>query len=55
MRAREQVGLPRYSVSYGAVSEEASAVAHAWTNLGPGNFAGRTRFFIINPQNPNIM
>jgi hypothetical protein len=47
--------MPRYSVSHGAVFKDASAITHAWTSLGSGNFAGRTRSFLINPKNPNIM
>jgi hypothetical protein len=54
--AREHVAhMPRYSVAHGAVSGDAGAVAHAWTSLGIGNFGGRTRSFLINPKNPNIM
>ena len=54
--AREHVArMPRYSVSHGAVPDGDAAAPHAWTNLGPGNFAGRTRSFLIDPRNPNIM
>ena len=54
--AREHVAhMPQYSVARGAAPRDASAATHTWTSLGPGSFGGRTRGFVINPQNPSIM
>ena len=64
--AQEQMrSLPQFSTSlnrYLSAEEstalkqsEAESNAAAWTPLGPGNIGGRTRAFIINPQDPNIM
>ncbi|MDX2043330.1 MAG: BACON domain-containing carbohydrate-binding protein [Acidobacteriota bacterium] len=65
--AQEQMrSLPQFSTTLDRflTAEESSAMrtnleagtnAAAWTPLGPGNIGGRTRAFLINPQDPNIM
>lgn len=41
-------GNPQYS-------EAMSESLNGWTELGPGNFGGRTRSIIIHPTTPNVM
>lgn len=64
--AQEQMrSLPQFSTALDRflTAEESSALRAnaeaapnaAWTPLGPGNIGGRTRAFLINPQDPNIM
>lgn len=64
--AQEQMrSLPQFSTTLNRfLTEEESAALRAnaesipaagWTPLGPGNIGGRTRAFLINPQDPNVM
>ena len=64
--AQEQMrSLPQFSTALDRflTAEESAALRAnaeaapnaAWTPLGPGNIGGRTRAFLINPQDPNIM
>lgn len=56
--------MPQYSTRLGRSFPSQNDIGAAqsrelslgsWTQLGPGNVGGRTRAFVINPINPNIM
>jgi uncharacterized protein (TIGR03437 family) len=51
-QARQQISrMPKVRMS----EVQPTAAALSWTPVGPGNIGGRTRSFLIHPQDPNIM
>lgn len=56
--AHEQLRrMPQYAITAGGFVAQAVSndPALAWQALGPGNFGGRTRAFIIHPSEPQTM
>ena len=56
-QAREHIArMPRYAPPVRAGKDgRAAAAPHSWIPLGPGNIGARTRSFVIDPRNPNVM
>lgn len=57
MAAREHIAhMPAFSFGSRTNGKAAHAVGtRNWTQLGPGNFGGRTRSLVIDPRNPDTM
>lgn len=51
----EQAQLEQQGDDRARVLKGLGAVAQPWTWLGPRNWGGRTRAFVIDPRNPNVM
>jgi len=60
LAARDHVArMPVFSMARGSVAAAKTATREiggkTWTQVGPGNFGGRTRSLVIDPNNPNTM
>ena len=56
--ARDHIArMPAFSFGRSAAAAKGSREVggNSWTQLGPGNFGGRTRSLVIDPRNPDTM
>src|SRR5262245_3441370 len=51
----KQAQLERQGDDRARVLRGLGAVANPWDHLGPNNFGGRTRAFVVSPSDPNVM